>query len=93
MKWTLVILNVIAAVALVFLGILAVAAHRTHALSVYVELKQRNVLIERPDYDIERRLRTIADGGSYSSSIANLAAAACLANAVAIGFLWSRPKV
>jgi len=93
MKWTLVILNVLAAAVLVFLGVLAVAAHRTHALSVYTELKQQHLLAERPDYDIERRLSTIADGGSYSSSIADLAAAACLANAAAIGILWKRPKV
>jgi hypothetical protein len=92
MKKTLVILNVIAAVALVFLGSLAVAAHRTHAYSVYVELKQQNVLLERPDYDIERRLRTIAAGGTYSSSIAMLGAAACLVNALAIGFVWRAPK-
>jgi hypothetical protein len=92
MRWALVILNVAAAVALVFLGGLAVAAHRTHTFSVYRELKTQNVLVERPDYDIERRLRTIADGGTYSSSIANLGAAACLANAVAIGLFWRRPK-
>jgi hypothetical protein len=38
-KWILVILNVVAAVALVLLGSFAIAAHRTHAYSVYVELK------------------------------------------------------
>jgi hypothetical protein len=92
MKWALVILNVVGTVALVFLGGLAVAAHRTHAFSVYSELKTQNVLVERPDYDIERRLRTIAGGGTYSSYIANLGAAACLANAVAIGFFWRKPQ-
>ena len=92
MKWALVILNVIAAVALVFLGGFAVAAHRTHAYSVYVELKQQNVLVERPDYDVEKRLRTIAAAGTYSSTIASVAAGVCIANALAIGFLWKRHK-
>ena len=91
-KLTLVILNLIAAVALVFLGSLAVAAHRTHAYSVYVELKQQNVLVERPDYNIEKRLRTIAAGGAYSSTIASIGAGICLANALAFGFLWRSQK-
>jgi len=92
MKWGILALNLLAATCLVFLGAFAVAAHRTHAYSVYVELKQRNVLVERPDYDVERRLRTIADGGAYSSTIANVGAVICLANAAAIGFFWPRQK-
>jgi len=83
---------VVAAVALVFLGSFAVAAHRTHAYSVYVELKQQNVLVERPDYDVEKRLRTIAAGGTYSSTIASVGAGICLANALAIGLFWKRQK-
>ena len=90
MKWALVIFNVLAAGALIFLGGFGVAAHRTHAYSVYVELKQQNVLVERPDYDVERRLRTMASGGTYSFSIASVGAGICLANALAIGFLWKR---
>ena len=74
------------------LGSLVVAAHRTHAYSVYHELQEQRVLVERPDYDIQRRLRTIAAGGSYSSAIAWLGAGACFANAVAIGFLFKRSK-
>lgn len=91
-KLTLVILNLVAAVALVLLGSFAVAAHRTHAYSVYRELKTQNVLVERSDYDVERRLRTIAAGGTYSSTIGWIGAGVCLANAVAIGFLWRRPN-
>jgi hypothetical protein len=56
------------------------------------ELKSQNVLVERPDYDIERRLRTIAAGGRYSSTIAWVGAGVCLTNATAIGFLWRRQK-
>ena len=92
MKWTLIIANVVAAVALVVLGSMAVAAHRTHAYSVYRELQEQRVLVERPDYDVQRRLRTIAAGGSYSSTIAWLGAGACLVNAAAIGFCFRRPQ-
>ena len=91
-KWFLVILNVVAAVALVLLGGFAVAAHRTHAYSVYRELQEQRVLVERPDYDVQRRVRTIAAGGSYSSTIAWFGAGACLANAIAIGFLFGKLK-
>ena len=91
-KWALVIFNVVAAVTLLFLGSFAVAAHRTHAYSVYVELKQQSVLVERPDYDVERRLRAIAAGGTYSSTIASVGAGICLANVLAVGFLWKRQK-
>jgi hypothetical protein len=87
MKWILVIFNVIAAFALVVLGSAAVAAHRTHACSVYRELQDQHVLAERADYDIQKRLQTIAGGGSYSSTIAWAGAGICLLNAVAIGFL------
>jgi hypothetical protein len=91
-KWALVIFNVVAAVALIFAGGFAVAAHRTHAYSVYVELKQQNVLVERAGYDVERRLRTIAAGGTYSSTLASVGACICFANALAIGLLWKRQK-
>ena len=88
MKLTLIIANVVAAIALFVLGDFAVAAHRTHALSVYEELKSRQVLIERPDYDIEKRLTTIANGGGYYLILSLLGVAICLANATAIGFFW-----
>jgi hypothetical protein len=92
MKWALIITNILAAVALYILGDMAVAAHRAHAYSVYRELQTQHVLVERPDYDVEKRLRTIAAGGTYSSSIACLGAGFCLLNAVAFGFVWRRQK-
>jgi hypothetical protein len=92
MKWALIIANILAAVALYILGDMAVAAHRAHAYSVYRELQAQHILVERPDYDVEKRLRTIAAGGTYSSSIACLGAGVCLVNAVAFGFIWRRQK-
>jgi hypothetical protein len=56
MKWPLVTFNVLAAVVLVFLESFAVAAHRTHALSTYQELKKQEVLIERPGYESDRAM-------------------------------------
>jgi hypothetical protein len=73
MKWLLIVANLAGAGALYFLGNFAVAAHRTHAYSVYHELQTQHVLNERPDYDVEKRLRTIADGGIYSLWIAEIA--------------------
>jgi len=91
-KITLIIANVLAAVALYILGDFAVASHRTHALSVYEELKSQHVLAERPDYDIEKRLTTIADSGGYYLILSRLGVTVCVANAAAIGFLWKRPR-
>jgi hypothetical protein len=91
MKWSLIIANLAAAVALYFLGDVAVAAHRTHAYSVYHELQTQHVLNERPDYDVEKRLRTIADGGLYSLWIAEIGSGICVANAVAIWILLRKP--
>ena len=92
MKIALIIANILAAVALYVLGDFAVAAHRTHAFSVYQELKSQRVLAERPDYDIEKRLVTIADSGGYYLILSRVGAAVCLANAVAIGFVCRRSK-
>jgi hypothetical protein len=92
MKRFLIIANVAAAAALYFLGNVAVAAHRTHAYSVYQELKMQHVLAERPDYDVEKRLRTIADGGMYSLWIAEIGSGICLVNAILIGVLF-REKI
>ena len=92
MKITLIIANVMAAVAMYVLGCMAVAAHRTHAFSTYRELQIQHVLVERPDYDVEKRLVTIADGGRYYLFLSRLGITVCLANAVAIGFVGRRPK-
>lgn len=93
MKLTLVLFNVVAAVALVLPGNFAAAAHRTHAYSVYRELQIQKVLVERPDYEVERRLRTVAAGGTYSSTIGWIGAVICLANAIAIGSSRKSPNL
>ena len=92
MKWTLITANLFTALALLFLGSIAVSAHRTHSYSVYLELQREHILAERPDYDVQRRLRTIAVGGSYSMWIAYTGAGACLANALIIARCFKKPQ-
>jgi hypothetical protein len=87
MKWFLILANLTAAIALFFLGNVAMAANRMLASSIYQQLKMQHVLAERPDYDVEKKLRAIADGGMSSLWIAEIACGICLANAVAIG-IW-----
>jgi hypothetical protein len=83
MRWTILILNLIAVVVLQLLAAYATATHRTHAYSVYRELVANHALVEKPTYtngeplDVERRLRTIGSGGYYSL-LAHIASAACL---------------
>ena len=83
MRWTILILNLLAVVVLQFLAAYATAANRTQALSVYRELVANHALVEKPTYtngeplDVERRLRTIGSGGYYSL-LAHIASAACL---------------
>ena len=86
MRWTMLILNILAAVAFMFLAGFATAAHRTHAYSTYRELEINHALVEKPTYtdgkplDVEARLRSIAAGGGYYSVLAYCAAGACLLN-------------
>ena len=83
MRWTILIINLIAAVALQVLAGFATAAHRTHAYSVYRELVENRALVERPTktngdpFDVEARLRTIGSGGYYSL-LAHIGSAACV---------------
>jgi hypothetical protein len=83
MRWTILILNLIAVVVLQFLAAYATAAHRTHAYSVFRELEINHALVEKPTYtngermDVEARLRSIGSGGYYSV-LAHIASAACI---------------
>ena len=91
MRWTILILNLLAAVALQFLAAYATAAHRTHAFSVYRELVSNHALVDKPTYtngeplDVEARLRTIGSGGYYSM-LAHIGSAACLLTGIVFFF-------
>ena len=86
MRWFILVLNILAAVAFLVLASVAVAVHRTHALSTYVELEQNHALVARPTYangqpmDVAARLRMIGGGGVYYSLFGYLAGGACLLN-------------
>jgi hypothetical protein len=92
MRWTMLILNVLAAVAFVFLAAAATHAHRTHAYSMYREFEINHALVENPTYtngqplDVEARMRSIAAGGGYYSFLGYLAAGACLLNGLVFFF-------
>jgi hypothetical protein len=91
MRWTILILNLFAVVALQFLAAYATTAHRTHAYSVYRELVANHALVEKPTYtngellDVERRLRTIGSGGYYSL-LAHIASVACILTGIVFFF-------
>ena len=55
MRWTILILNLLAVVALQFLAAYATAAHRTHSYSVYRELVANHALAEKPTWQATRR--------------------------------------
>jgi hypothetical protein len=96
MRWTILIMNLLAAVALHFLASYAEVAHRTHAYSVYRELVNNRALVERPTkangepFDVEARLRTIGAGGYYSL-LALIGSAACIISGI-VFFFSHRPS-
>ena len=88
----MIFLNILGAVAFVFLAAAATSAHRTHAYSTYREFESNHALIAKPTYtngeplDVEARLRTIGAGGYYSV-LGYLGAIACLLNGLVFFFL------
>jgi hypothetical protein len=104
MKWTIIILNLLAAVFFFLLGSLAISIHHAHSYSMYQEFisvgavdEQKLATIPRlpsqppgAHYDLLARLRQIGDAESWLNNISVLAAAACVANAVLIFFLFRK---
>ena len=90
-RWSVLILNILAAVAFIFLSGLAIVAHRTHAYSTYKELEINHVLVEKPNYtdgkpmDVQERMGGIATGGYYSI-FGYGGAAVCLLNGLVFFF-------
>ncbi|MBL9130111.1 MAG: hypothetical protein JNG86_02865 [Verrucomicrobiaceae bacterium] len=95
MRWTILLLNLLAAAGLQFLAALALSAHRTHVYSTYRELAINRVLVESPAYnngeplDVEARLQSIGSGGYYQM-LANVGSAACLLTGLTF-FLLHKP--
>src|SRR5687767_10010882 len=95
MRWTMLILNLLAAAAFVFAASMLAAANRTHAYSTYRELVLNKALVDKPTYtsgealDVERRIGGVAADGSLSL-LGYLGASACVLNGL-VFFLSRRP--
>jgi hypothetical protein len=100
MKWTAIVLNVLAAIGFFVLGSVAISIHRVHSYSTYREFvsvgavdEQKLATIQQPanlprseHYDMPARMRQTGNAEFWFTCIANLAALACVINAIAIFF-------
>ena len=95
MRWTILILNFLAAVMFVFIASMLLAAHRTHAYSTYRELLANRALVDKPTYtngeplDVEALIRGAGAGRSLSF-LGYLGAGACILNGF-VFFFTHRP--
>jgi hypothetical protein len=97
MKWTAIILNLLAAMGFLFLGSVALSIHRVHSYSMYREFVSVGAVDEEklktlaqppsPHYDMPARMQQIGNAESWFRQISTLAATACVLNAAAIYFL------
>ncbi|NBR83935.1 MAG: hypothetical protein EB141_05910 [Verrucomicrobia bacterium] len=87
MKWALITANILAAAAFIYLGAMAMAAHKTHAYSMYREFYHKGVLNEPANYSVEKRMQEIAAGGDYYTAFSVLGVSMCLVHAIAIA-VW-----
>src|SRR5262245_2871541 len=96
MRWTPLILNLLAAAVFVFLAIVATNAHVTHAYSTYRGLVLNHALVEKPTYtngeplDVEASLRRIGAADMWFSVLGFGAAGACIINGLV--FFFSRRR-
>lgn len=96
-RWTMLILNLLAAVAFVLVTSMLTAAHRTHASSIYRELVGNRALVDKPTYangeplDVEARIRGVGPARSLSF-LGYLGAFACVLNGF-VFFFSHRPPV
>jgi hypothetical protein len=99
MKWIIVSLNLVAAIAFVMFGSIAASIHHVHSYSMYREFVERGVIddqkiktISQSDehYDVVKRMQAIGNAESWFSEISDFAAATCLLNATAIYFLTKK---
>ena len=96
MRWTILILNLLAAMAFIFVASMLTAAHRTHAYSTYRELVANRALVDKPTYtngeplDVEARIRRVGAARSLSF-LGYLGAGACLLNGF-VFFFSHRPR-
>ena len=99
MKWIIIILNLLAAIAFIALGSIAIGVHRVHSYSMYHEFVVKSVIDDQKvktlaqsdeHYDVVKRMQAIGNAESWFSTISNFAALACLLNATAIYFVTKK---
>lgn len=96
MRWTILIVNVLAALALQILASLTETAQQNHASSVYRELLNSHAIVEQPIHtnaqpvDVGERLRSIAASG-HSSTLTNIGSVVCVFSGV-IFFFYHRSR-
>jgi hypothetical protein len=92
MRWTVLILNLLAALALAFLACVASGIHATHAYSTYHGLVANNVIVEHPTdtagqpFDVELHLRRIGAADMWFSILGFGGAGACVINGLVFWF-------
>ena len=90
------VLNLLAAVAFIFVASMLNAVNRTHAYSAYRELLANRVLVDKPTYtngeplDVEARIRSVGPGRSLSF-LGYMGAGACLLNGF-VFFVSHKPR-
>jgi transcriptional regulator GlxA family with amidase domain len=97
-RWIVLVLNLIAAVAFLCLALVFASAHRAHAYSTYRYFVINNAVIEgqkssdgKP-VDIQGRMEAIGTVDVYYTFLGVLAAAACTANGFVFFLRCARPS-
>src|SRR5260221_8599510 len=102
MKWTIIILNLLAAINFIALGSIAISIHRVHGYSMYHEFVVKGVIDDQKiktlsqsdeHCDVVKRMQAIGNAESWFSTISNFAAVACLLNATTVYFLTKRRPI
>ncbi|HZE98915.1 MAG TPA: hypothetical protein VE981_18040 [Planctomycetota bacterium] len=93
MKWVFVLVNLAAALAVVWAGMMVCNIHRVHSYSTFTELLDRKVIVSKPEkaapeFDIAKSLEAIGGLDTYIPMITYGAAALFVLNAVAFMICW-----
>ena len=99
MRWTLILVNPAAAIGIIAAGIYICKIHQAHSYSVFVELKERGILVdarkeaqpnlegELSTFRVEDRLKAIGGLDTNLPPVTYVAGAIFLLNAAALFFL------
>jgi hypothetical protein len=99
MKWILILLNLGAAVGIIFAGAMICYIQEVHGYSTFVELQQHGLLTNSASQkgpaagsiDVEERLKSIGSLGAKLPPLTYVAAAIFVLNAVTLFVVWKKP--